>query len=212
VSQSADSRRSFKLIGGHVVLDFINTLDDRFAPDGPVELLNCYEDLLIFLKQSKILSPGEARSLSRFDSSKEATRVLAFALQCREALARIFYGVATGHAGDEQDLEVPQEVLQRAFLHRKIRRRGKAFTWQWTEVESDPSAPLWLIAYEAVELLTSSELSLLKQCGVETCRWLYLDTSKNHSRRWCDMKICGNRTKAQRYYSRRSRAESGSDA
>jgi predicted RNA-binding Zn ribbon-like protein len=75
--------------------------------------------------------------------------------------------------------------------------------WAWCEVEV--ATPLWMLAEAATRLLTSEEMALLRACDSPTCRWLFVDTSKNHSRRWCDMKVCGNRIKARRFY-RRERA------
>ena len=44
---------------------------------------------------------------------------------------------------------------------------------------------------------------LVRECGASDCAWLFLDTSKNHHRRWCDMTRCGNRAKVRRFYARR---------
>jgi predicted RNA-binding Zn ribbon-like protein len=54
----------------------------------------------------------------------------------------------------------------------------------------------------AADLATSAELSRIRECGSDTCFWLFLDRSKNGTRRWCDMKVCGNRAKARRHYQR----------
>jgi predicted RNA-binding Zn ribbon-like protein len=71
--------------------------------------------------------------------------------------------------------------------------------WQFAQSTSLPELPLWLLSLSAAELMTSDEMDLLRACGDPECRWLFLDTSKNHTRRWCDMKICGNRMKARRF-------------
>jgi predicted RNA-binding Zn ribbon-like protein len=81
---------------------------------------------------------------------------------------------------------------------------GFAFGWQWREEGTDLNAPFWPLALAAAELLVSGDLGLVRECRSATCRWLFLDKSKNHSRRWCDMKTCGNRVKARRYYRKRS--------
>jgi predicted RNA-binding Zn ribbon-like protein len=68
----------------------------------------------------------------------------------------------------------------------------------------EPGAP---VAFEAA--LSVSALSLLPPARSErirvcaNCRWLFLDESRNRSRIWCDMTVCGNRQKAQRHYRRR---------
>jgi len=49
-------------------------------------------------------------------------------------------------------------------------------------------------------LLTSSQrLNQVRQCRGDNCGWLFVDGSKNHSRRWCDMRDCGNRAKVRRH-------------
>jgi predicted RNA-binding Zn ribbon-like protein len=67
--------------------------------------------------------------------------------------------------------------------------------------------PLWRILEAGVELLSSADVDRVRECGEETCKWLFLDTSRNGARRWCDMRICGNRAKAKRYYSRTRKSQ-----
>jgi predicted RNA-binding Zn ribbon-like protein len=62
---------------------------------------------------------------------------------------------------------------------------------------------LWPIVDAAADLLVRGEPERIKTCGSATCGWLFLDLSRNRSRRWCDMKDCGNRAKARRHYARR---------
>ena len=58
----------------------------------------------------------------------------------------------------------------------------------------------------AAELLTSPDLPLVRECAGYDCGWLFMDTTKNRSRRWCDMATCGNRAKGRRHYERRRAA------
>ena len=76
--------------------------------------------------------------------------------------------------------------------------------WAWNDSDA-PTSPLWPVLRSAADLLTSDELRLLRECAAETCTWLFLDRSRNHSRRWCAMQVCGHRAKARRHY-RRKRA------
>jgi predicted RNA-binding Zn ribbon-like protein len=90
------------------------------------------------------------------------------------------------------------------------RQRGQAapggdvrFVWGWNAGRLRLDQPLWPIVHSAADLLTSDELRpLVRQCGAEDCRWLFLDTTKNRSRQWCSMTSCGNREKARRHYER----------
>jgi predicted RNA-binding Zn ribbon-like protein len=94
--------------------------------------------------------------------------------------------------------------FQRAARHRELTapRAGGALDWERGRFGNRAELPVWLLAQSAAELVTSGTLARVSACGVDTCRWLFLDTSRNHSRRWCDMKICGNRMKARRFHAR----------
>jgi len=80
--------------------------------------------------------------------------------------------------------------------HRELRWRGGRLAWEWKSFRGVAETPVLLLAQAAVDLLTADEPPLLHACASNTCRWLFLDTSKNRTRRWCDMKICGNRRKS----------------
>ena len=67
-----------------------------------------------------------------------------------------------------------------------------------------PDAILWPVAVAAADLLTTRDHPLLRECASDECSWLYLDTTRNHSRRWCDMKGCGNKAKVRRYRQRQA--------
>ena len=81
--------------------------------------------------------------------------------------------------------------------------KDSKFVWTWRASQDEPELPVWILALQTSALLTSDALRLLRICHAETCRWLFLDTSKNRTRRWCDMKVCGNRMKARRFQARR---------
>jgi predicted RNA-binding Zn ribbon-like protein len=83
---------------------------------------------------------------------------------------------------------------------RRIHAHGEEFDWEWEFDESDPEQALAPIACSAAELLASSDLlHHLRRCEGDNCGWLFLDSSRNHSRRWCDMRDCGNRAKVRRH-------------
>ncbi|MFF3265350.1 CGNR zinc finger domain-containing protein [Streptomyces sp. NPDC002932] len=72
----------------------------------------------------------------------------------------------------------------------------------------DPALPparraLALLAVAWAELVLTGQIHRLKRCAEHTCRGAFWDASKNHSRRWCSMRLCGNRTKSRRYVARR---------
>ncbi len=84
-----------------------------------------------------------------------------------------------------------------------IRHSARGFEWAWNVDKDSLDMPIALVALSAAELLVSAERERVGQCADERgCGWLFLDTSKNHSRRWCDSKDCGNRDRQHRYYER----------
>ena len=80
--------------------------------------------------------------------------------------------------------------------------REGTYQWQMPAGKIDLDGILWRILWEAADLLTSDRLAQVKLCAGEDCGWLFLDASRNQSRRWCSMSDCGNRAKAKRYYRR----------
>jgi predicted RNA-binding Zn ribbon-like protein len=192
----------FNLCGGHPALDFVNTLDERFSARGPVERLPDYGALLRFAEQARVLDPRNARRLAQ-GGPGGGERALRSARELREALATALYARADGRAVPAAALRTLQRHLHRAARHRELSSaRGGALSWSWGRSRSRAELPVWLLALSAGELMMSERLPRVRACSADTCRWLFLDTSRNHSRRWCDMKVCGNRMKARRFQAR----------
>jgi predicted RNA-binding Zn ribbon-like protein len=195
--------KPFQLNGGHPALDLVNTLDMRFT-GGNIELLPTYAELLRFVVQEEMLTPEQARGLARTASPAKTQQVLAATWELREALASVLYAWADGSKPPGPQVAILERHFQAAAQHRNLRVDGTHLDWVWNgngrvEVE----LPLWKLAQAASDLLTSNIADSIKGCGDPTCRWLFLDVSKNHTRRWCDMKTCGNRMKARRFQARR---------
>jgi predicted RNA-binding Zn ribbon-like protein len=191
-----------------VCLDFANTLDDRLTGH-PHERLNGYADLVSWSQQSGILAKEAARGLAQEAARRpaEAAMALGRAIALREALYRIFSAVAGRRSVRPADLEPLNAVLGEALAALRIVRTAAGFAWGWSGDIGGLDRLLWPIAQSAAGLLTSAELRLVRECAAPSCGWLFLDTSRNHSRRWCDMKACGNRAKARRHYERKKGAE-----
>ena len=194
----------FQLVAGHVALDFANTLDNRYDPSRLVELLPVYERFLDFARQSGILTAPQVRRLSAGTDEPEAQRTLARIIELREALHFLFLSVAAGTPPPRPALDTLNRFLAEARAGQMLVWEKGHFAWQSPQLTGTPIAPLYPIVFAAAELLTSSDLTHVRECSAQACRWLFLDRSKNHSRRWCDMKVCGNRAKAQRFHSRQA--------
>jgi predicted RNA-binding Zn ribbon-like protein len=192
------------LIGGAPCLDFANTADWH-ASDSPLERLTSYSGLVYWSWHAGILSPVTAqRLLARAQRRpREAEAALDRAVRLRDALYEIFRALAHEEAADEKELSVLNSVLGQAMAQLRVSREGGEFIWEWDGMEGSLEAMLWPLARSAAELLISEDRHRLGQCADDRgCGWLFLDMSKNHSRRWCDMEDCGNRAKAMRHYRR----------
>ncbi len=198
-----------ELAGGHLALDFANTVGQH-EPVFLNEWLASYDDLAWWANRAGIAGDEEVGALlaaARADGA-EAERVFSRALALREAIFRIFSTAGErGHAADA-DMETLNAELAVAGAHLRVRAEGGGFGWGWEGDGLD--RVLWPVARAAAELLTGGDLGRIGECAGEECQWLYVDTSRNHSRRWCVMSDCGNRAKARRHYHRtRATADSG---
>ena len=206
----------FELSGGHPALDLVNTLDNRFHAEGPKELLNDYDDLLRFVQQTQLLGLPQARLLASAASPAAATSAVRAARQLREALAATLYRIVDSRPPRADDLRMLERHFHAASRHAELHWQGAAtpaspgaLAWQRGRFEKEALLPVWLLAQAACELMLSPALGRVSACGADTCRWLFLDTSKNHTRRWCNMKVCGNRTKARRFQARHGASHTG---
>jgi len=196
-----------KLIGGALCLDFANTSGWRPDPQGE-EYLRDYEDLVLWGEHVGALAATEARVLLREAAAKpdKARTTYRRAVTLREAAYRIFSAVAAERRPDAGDVDIVNRAVEDACRHRELAPCGRGFAWEWRDAAGALELPLWKIAQSAADLLVSSELQRVRECSGDRCDWLFLDGSKNQSRRWCDMANCGNRAKARRNYARRRAA------
>jgi predicted RNA-binding Zn ribbon-like protein len=190
--------------GGHLALDFVNTLGGLLvaAPNPEDEFLNDYDDLLGWSRLTGVLDQGGAERLARVARRRpaEAARALSDALELRGLVDRVFRSIADGGAPAEGDLARLRNEATRALERGRLTPHGRAFEWSWPQ-SGELEAPLRPLAYAAVELLTTGPLERLRCCA--RCRWLFLDESRNRSRRWCSMEECGTAVKKERYVARR---------
>lgn len=192
--------RVFQLVGGHPALDLVNTLDWRFREEGTEELLTSYGDVVSFAEQSELLTSAEARRVERgAGTEKDRTVTLTAVRALREALAEVLYAQIDGRKPAEMAVRTLERFFKTAQASRTLRWNGDGMQWEWPSTGTDQDLALLKLVQSAEELVTGEKLAMLRDCAKPDCRWLFLDTSKNHTRRWCDMKICGNRMKARRF-------------
>ena len=208
----ASAAAEMKLVGGRLCLDFINTVDGR-KTDSPRnesrsivlgDKLTEYSDLVEWSRHAGIVTPTEAQRMIQASkrNTREAREVLDRAIALREALYRICKAIMTGRRPQTLDLETMNDELLRARTHERLAHEANGFTWEWVGTEAALDRMLWSVAHSAAELLTTADLSRLRECSGEECGWLFEDTSRNRSRQWCDMQDCGNLAKVRRYRTR----------
>jgi predicted RNA-binding Zn ribbon-like protein len=206
----ASERRplQFDLCGGALCLDFINTLDDRYSNE-PEELIKSYIDLARFAEDAAVLPRQQADRLcaESVATPERAEKVLAAAIEMREAMYAVFWALVRKTPVTPSALLVLNRYIQSAAQHESLIRQGPRFELRFDASPSDLEAPLWPIARSAAKLLASDQLQFVRACASKTCEWLFLDESKNHRRRWCDMTKCGNRAKVRRFYKRKKAEE-----
>jgi predicted RNA-binding Zn ribbon-like protein len=213
----ARQRRRFAFIGGHLALDFTNSLGGRRG-GSMRETVTTYADLVAWGLQAGMVVADEAHWLldaAQRDPARAAV-VVARARRLREAVYTLITTHMRGEIMPGVDLALLNSELALAVAHRRlaINDHGHDLVWAWDWRQEGAMAVvahtgltldtlLWPLAVAAADLLSRRpERPPLRQCASDECSWLYLDTTRNHSRRWCDMKGCGNKAKVRRYRQR----------
>lgn len=194
--------KKFRLVGGDLSLDFTNTMGGKRGATTR-ESLNRYIDLLSWFEQARVVEDAEVAKLAREAERQpeEAARVLERAIRLRESIYNLCAAVVEGRASPKSDLErLNSELAVGLGGLRVLPAKGDStFTWGW-KIGDGLDAPLGPVVRAAADLFTDAhKLEQLRRCGGDNCGWLFIDSSKNHSRRWCDMQDCGNRAKVRRH-------------
>ncbi|HLX58063.1 MAG TPA: ABATE domain-containing protein [Ktedonobacteraceae bacterium] len=189
--------------GNWLCLDFTHTLANRYNPDRR-ELLHSYRDLLAWGLYMRLVTEEEVQQLLHVAEQRprEASTTTEDAVRLREAIYRVFYAIVEDSEPRQDDMALLNAMLAQAMSHARVEAKENGYSWSWDTSESVLNLILWHVVRSAADLLTSEKLRDVRACSAEDCRWLFLDISKNHSRRWCDMQTCGNQAKARRHYQR----------
>jgi predicted RNA-binding Zn ribbon-like protein len=188
-----------RIVGGDLALDFVNTEDG----DPPMECLRGYGDLVAWGVRVGLFSADEGERLVGEANRRpeDAEAVYRDALRLRGALYGVFLAVAEGLDAPERDLETLRGYEGEALSRGKLAQGDRGFVWEWKDGR-DLAGMLWPVAHAATGLLTSGDLYRLKLCA--GCYWVFLDASRNRSRRWCTMEVCGTDEKTRRYIAKRA--------
>ena len=190
----------FYFTGGALCLDFANSLSWR-SGESPNERLQTYRDLLRFAEAANLRPPVEVNFLIKQAKQDSGVTMRAFkqAIQLREAVYRAFSHCAQGRLPETADIAYINQAFKTAISKKSLRREARSFVLDWSENKEDPNSVWWPLAESAVMTLTQLDRLKVRLCGADDCGWIFIDTSRNGVRRWCDMRVCGNRAKVRRY-------------
>jgi len=192
-------KHKFEFVADSLCLDFCNTTN--LAIPEPNESIRTYDDLVLWGEMAGILSPTEATALyeSGLHHPTTADATLRAALKLRAALHQLFVDVARRMQPVFADIDSLNEALEASLSRQRIVFGKAGFRLGW-ERATHLDRMMWPVVASAVQLLTGSESKFIRQCLGRGCSWLFIDMTRNHSRHWCSMEVCGNRAKARRFY------------
>ena len=187
-------------------LDFTDTVDWRTS-DHAKDTLDSYAALLQWSGRKGLLDQKQVNALGRAAAREDFGPVLAEAVRLREAIYGIFSAIAHKSRAPPKDLETLNEYLGKSLSRMVVKETAEGYDWGLRR-ENAPEMMLYQVAESAAMLLTSEQLSRVRECANEEegCGSLFLDCSKSQTRRWCSMESCGNRAKSRAFYDRHLRA------
>jgi predicted RNA-binding Zn ribbon-like protein len=194
----SDPTYKFDFCGGHLAIDFTNTVGDRGSQTD--EHFNTFGDVVAWGEARGVVSRSVAAALRERAAAdpNAAARALGSARALREALYRAFAAASSGRRVRPADLAIVNQHVADTFKNAALAPAGDRFSL-------DTRADVWLdpvtrpVIRAAVDLLTSDSLKHVGRCADDSCAWLFLDTTRSRTRRWCDMRVCGNRNKVRRF-------------
>ena len=191
---------TFRCPGGALCLDFCNT-GQPMMESSQREWLPDFAELIGWLATAGAISGKQAAALrAAGERSPEAARKLwARAIRFRQALARVLLAKAEDRAAAEEDLRALEAEYARTASFARLAPTADGFAWALDADGRELEAALRPLAESAVSLMTSERIARLRRCGNSTCYWLFIDETKNCSRRWCEMASCGNLMKVRRH-------------
>jgi len=185
-------------LGGNLSLDFVNTVHDRHE-DPLRDLLQNYLDLVTWVHFADAIDNTQKKKLLQTgrENQRKANQIYKDSLQLREAFYDFIVNTINRDEVSLVNLQLINQWLFRAFSNLELTQLDNRFVLGWKAESFELESVLWPIIKAFVNLVTSEDRDRIKQCS--NCGYLFVDNSKNKSRRWCSMDICGNRVKARRH-------------
>jgi predicted RNA-binding Zn ribbon-like protein len=193
-----------ELAGGTLALDFANTVGGTHVRPTH-DHIRGYGDIVGFATLAGGIGPAVAKRLRQRAERdpRRAEAVYELGITLREAIWAVFSSLASGEAPHDADLALISDAAAAGAARAQLVYDRDGVGWSLPSDGDELERPLWEIARSAADLLTSGDRDRVKECASATCEWVFLDRSRNHSRRWCEMSDCGNRAKARRFQAKK---------
>ena len=193
------------IIGGDPALDFINTVTGR--DETPRDWLDSYSRLLDWAALVELLPEKNLRALVRRANNEPAAaaNALARAKAFREDLFALVTRIVSGEAPPKSSLGLLREQWIKGVDAHDLRFDDGRILSELRSGADDFDLIAAMVGYRMVEHVLTSPIERVRVCGGPNCSWLFIDSSKAGRRRWCDMAVCGNFAKSQRFHSRTRR-------
>lgn len=188
---------------GPCALNFANTVGDHLG-DGAYDFLDSYDALVAWCRRAGAIAPSFARELLAHakKSPRRAQAALASAMTLRRAIYDVMSATAHSHAPPRAALVELNAYMQHATAQQTLRYTGGAFVREWHDDPANLESLLWPIARSAADVLTSEHADRIVECEGHACTWIFIDETKNRSKRFCRSTGCGNRARVRRFYAR----------
>jgi len=189
---------TLRLDGGNLSLNFVNTVEYR-NEEFAVDFLHHYLDLITWANFADGVGDYQKEMLQGLsqEKSNEAKQIYCEAIQLREAMYEYIINLINQEEVRPASMQMINQWIPRAFSNLELRLVDRDYVLDWNVDNFGLESVLWPIIKAFVDLVTSKNSKRIKRCS--NCGWLFVDNSKNRSRRWCSMEICGNRVKARRF-------------
>ena len=198
-------RTEFLFLAGHPCLDFLNTRP--LVKGQPVELLGTLEEFLRWLTRAgRIDARAAADAAKRWNDGPEGARITERARTFRETLRHMADGLVKSRGVSTEGLAAINFILAENDGNLRLERQGGGFRTRFAARPTSPIILLGIVAEAAADLLSRSDLHLLRRCGNPECVLFFYDTTRNHRRQWCAMGTCGNLMKVRAFRKRHRRA------
>jgi len=195
-----------RLIAGVLCLDFMNTINGHHSNISN-EYLNTCSDLILWACHVGLLDKKETDLL--FQQSirhpKNSKHIFHLAIELRKMLFTIFSAFYSQKPAPKTAIQFLTDIHHKNMQNSNLVQESDRFKWEW-KFNINMEMVLWPITLSATKLLTSENLKWVRECSGLDCDWYFLDTSRNHQRRWCSMEACGNRHKMKQRYIRRKKS------